>query len=104
DRGQELHGPCPAPQGDGAQPAAAHPGTRRPFTDRFWHPDGRAAFIPVEYRGPAESPDAAYPLTATTGRVLAHYQSGAQTRRVPELLSAVPEAYLEIHPDTAARH
>ncbi|MEO6081826.1 MAG: molybdopterin dinucleotide binding domain-containing protein, partial [Umezawaea sp.] len=35
--------------------------------------------------------------------VLQHYQSGAQTRNVPELLAAVPEAYVEVHPDTAAR-
>lgn len=110
DRGEDLHWPCPArpggatETGGGARRPAPHPGTPRPFTGRFWRPDGRAAFVPVEYRRPAESPDAAYPLTATTGRVLAHYQSGAQTRRVPELLEAVPEACLEVHPDTAARH
>jgi assimilatory nitrate reductase catalytic subunit len=40
-------------------------------------------------------------LYATTGRVLQHYQSGAQTRRVPELMAAVPEAFVEVHPDTA---
>jgi assimilatory nitrate reductase catalytic subunit len=97
DAGDELHWPCPAGE-------APHPGTPRMFTDRFWRPDGRAAFTAVDYRGPAESPDAGYPLTATTGRVLAHYQSGAQTRRVPELRDAVPEARLAVHPDTAARH
>jgi assimilatory nitrate reductase catalytic subunit len=42
-------------------------------------------------------------LQATTGRVLAHYQSGAQTRLVPELVAAVPEMYVEVHPDTAQR-
>ena len=110
DGGEVLHWPCPAQPagraraGGGARHPAPDPGTPRMFTERFWRPDGRAAFIPVEYRGPAESPDAAYPLTATTGRVLAHYQSGAQTRRVPELLEAVPEACVEVHPDTAARH
>jgi assimilatory nitrate reductase catalytic subunit len=35
--------------------------------------------------------------------VLQHYQSGAQTRLVPELMAAVPEVYVEVHPDTAAR-
>jgi assimilatory nitrate reductase catalytic subunit len=96
DAGEQLHWPCPA-----AEPP--HPGTPRLFAGRFARPDGRAAFIAVTHRGPAESPDHSYPLTATTGRVLAHYQSGAQTRRVPELLAAAPEACVEVHPDTAAR-
>ncbi|WNV82484.1 molybdopterin-dependent oxidoreductase [Umezawaea sp. Da 62-37] len=75
----------------------------RMFLDRFAHPDGLARFHAVDHRGPAEPPDAEYPLQLTTGRVLQHYQSGAQTRNVPELLDAVPEVYVEVHPDTAAR-
>lgn len=47
--------------------------------------------------------DDEYPLWATTGRVLAHYQSGAQTRRVPELAEAVRETFVQVHPDTAER-
>ena len=35
--------------------------------------------------------------------MLQHYQSGTQTRRVPELLAAVPEVFVEVHPDTASR-
>ena len=35
--------------------------------------------------------------------MLQHYQSGAQTRLVPELMAAVPETYVEVHPDTATR-
>jgi assimilatory nitrate reductase catalytic subunit len=42
------------------------------------------------------------PLTLVTGRLLEHYQSGAQTRRVAELAAAQPEALLQIHPATAA--
>jgi assimilatory nitrate reductase catalytic subunit len=42
-------------------------------------------------------------LYATTGRVLQHYQSGAQTRLVPELMAAAPEVHVEVHPDTALR-
>ncbi|HWE90848.1 MAG TPA: molybdopterin-dependent oxidoreductase [Pseudonocardiaceae bacterium] len=92
--GDALHWPVPD---------VDHPGTPRLFLDRFAHPDGRARFAPVDHTGPAEPADAEYPLLATTGRVLQHYQSGAQTRRVPELLAAVPEPYVEVHPDTAAR-
>lgn len=90
--GEALHWPVPS---------VDHPGTPRLFLDSFGHPDGRARFVPVEHGGPAEPVDADYPLYATTGRVLQHYQSGAQTRRVPELMNSVPEAFVEIHPDTA---
>ncbi|WP_234365110.1 molybdopterin oxidoreductase family protein [Streptomyces sp. RTd22] len=99
DAGEALHWPCPAtPPG---QPP--HPGTPRLFLDRFAHPDGRARFRAVDHRDAAELPDDRFPLYATTGRALAHYQSGAQTREVPELLAAEPESYLEVHPDTAER-
>jgi assimilatory nitrate reductase catalytic subunit len=84
-------------------PAVDHQGTPRVFLDTFAHADGRARFVPVEHRGPAEPPDAEFPLQATTGRVLQHYQSGAQTRLVAELNDVVPDAYIEVHPDTAAR-
>ncbi|RSM54536.1 nitrite reductase [Amycolatopsis sp. WAC 01376] len=84
-------------------PAESHPGTPRMFLDSFAHPDGRARFVPVDHVGPAELPDAEFPLQATTGRVLQHYQSGAQTRLVKELNDVVAEAFVEVHPDTAAR-
>ncbi|WP_182908966.1 molybdopterin oxidoreductase family protein [Microbispora sp. H13382] len=93
--GERLQWPIPRRPG--------HRGTPRLFLDRFAHPDGRARFVPVDHRGPAEPPDEEFPLYAITGRVLQHYQSGAQTRRVEELRAAVPEAYVEVHPDTARR-
>jgi assimilatory nitrate reductase catalytic subunit len=92
--GEALHWPVPA---------VDHPGTPRLFLDAFAHADGRARFVAVDHRGPDEPPDEDYPLVATTGRVLQHYQSGAQTRLVPELAAAVPEGFVEVHPDTAAR-
>lgn len=82
-------------------PADDHPGTPRLFLDRFATPDGRANFYPVQHKGTAEQPDDDYPLVLTTGRVLSHYQTGAQTRRVPELCAAEPDPFVEIHPDTA---
>jgi assimilatory nitrate reductase catalytic subunit len=85
--------PCPAP---------GHPGTPRMFLDRFATPDGRARFFPTEHRPAAEEIDAEYPLYLTTGRVLQHYQSGAQTRRVPALREAQPEPFVEVHPGLAA--
>jgi assimilatory nitrate reductase catalytic subunit len=84
-------------------PSEDHPGTPRMFLDGFGFPDGRARFVPVEHTGPAEPVDADFPLKATTGRVLAHYQSGAQTRLVDDLVKVVPESFVEVHPDTAER-
>ncbi|REF00225.1 molybdopterin oxidoreductase family protein [Thermomonospora umbrina] len=84
-------------------PSEDHPGTPRPFAERFHTPDGRARFTPVDHTGPAEGVDAAYPVHLITGRVLAHYQSGAQTRRIAPLVDASPEPFVEIHPDLAAR-
>ncbi|MDT7727546.1 MAG: assimilatory nitrate reductase catalytic subunit [Actinomycetota bacterium] len=84
-------------------PDVEHPGTPRMFLDSFAHADGRARFAAVDHTGPAELPDAEFPLQATTGRVLQHYQSGAQTRLVTELNDVVPEAFVEVHPDTAER-
>lgn len=78
-----------------------HPGTPRMFLDRFATPDGRARFHPVEYRPPAEEPDDAYPMYLTTGRVMAHYQSGTQIRRVAALHKAQPEPFAEMHPAMA---
>ncbi|WP_394434339.1 molybdopterin oxidoreductase family protein [Streptomyces sp. SGAir0957] len=93
-RGEALHWPCPETD---------HPGTPRLFLDRFATEDGRARFTPVTHRPAAEEPDADYPLYLTTGRVVAQYQSGAQTRRVPELNRASPSPYVELHPRLAAR-
>ncbi|HVU91629.1 MAG TPA: molybdopterin dinucleotide binding domain-containing protein, partial [Jatrophihabitans sp.] len=85
-------------------PDESHPGTPRMFLDRFGTPDGRARFVPVEHRPAAEEVDAAYPVYLTTGRLLQHYQSGAQTRRVPALVAAQPEPFVEVHPDLAEQH
>jgi assimilatory nitrate reductase catalytic subunit len=82
-------------------PSTDHPGTPRMFLDRFATEDGRARFHAVEHRSPGELPDAEFPYVLTTGRVLTQYQSGTQTRRVAELDAAEPEAFVEIHPETA---
>lgn len=84
-------------------PSEAHPGTPRLFAERFAHPSGRARFHAVPYRHAAELPDADYPLYLTTGRYKEHYNSGAQTRRVPALVEAKPEPRIQVHPDLAAR-
>jgi assimilatory nitrate reductase catalytic subunit len=84
--------PCPAPD---------HPGTPRLFGERFATPDGRARFLRVEHVEAHERPDAEYPYVLTTGRVLAQYQSGTQTRRTRSLQLIAPSPRAELHPDLA---
>jgi assimilatory nitrate reductase catalytic subunit len=84
-------------------PAGDHAGTPRLFLDRFATADGRARFHAVEHRAAAEEPCADFPFHLTTGRVLAQYQSGAQTRRVRELDAAEPGPFVELHPVVAHR-
>jgi assimilatory nitrate reductase catalytic subunit len=91
---QGVFWPCPSP---------GHAGTPRLFAERFATPSGRARFHPVRHEAPAEEPDAEYPLYLTTGRVLAHYQSGTQTRRVERLATLAPEPLVEINPVAARR-
>ncbi|MEW2431490.1 molybdopterin oxidoreductase family protein [Micromonospora sp. NPDC047644] len=79
------------------------PDTPRLFAKSFATPDGRARFHAVDHRPAAEEVCATYPLHFTTGRVLAQYQSGTQTRRVAALRRAAPEAFVELHPDLATR-
>ncbi|MER6117904.1 molybdopterin oxidoreductase family protein [Streptomyces sp. NPDC001743] len=84
-------------------PDTDHAGTPRLFLDRFATDDGRARFVPVTHRPSAEETDAEYPVVLTTGRVVAQYQSGAQTRRVAELNAAAPGPFVELHPRLAER-
>jgi assimilatory nitrate reductase catalytic subunit len=90
--GEALHWPCPT---------VTHPGTPRLFAERFPTPDGRARFHAVRCGSPAEEPDDEFPLYLTTGRLLAQYQSGTQTRRVPSLNEAEPDPFVAIHPQLA---
>jgi assimilatory nitrate reductase catalytic subunit len=84
-------------------PEEGHPGTPRLYEGwRFGHADGKAHFAPVEWRPAAEEPDAEYPIILTTGRVVAHYLSGTQTRRIGGLVKQSPEPRCEIHPKLAA--
>jgi assimilatory nitrate reductase catalytic subunit len=92
DDEQGVFWPCPDEN---------HPGTRRLFTERFATPDGRARFLRVEHVEPHEPTDADFPYVLTTGRVLAQYQSGTQTRRTKSLSLIAPSPRAELHPDLA---
>ena len=85
-------------------PAEDHPGTARLFLKAFPRPGGRALFHAVSHLPPAEEPEDTYPVFLTTGRVLAQYQSGTQTRRLAELTVIAPRPQAELHPALARRH
>ncbi|WIM98934.1 molybdopterin oxidoreductase family protein [Actinoplanes oblitus] len=85
-------------------PSEDHAGTPRLFAETFPTASGRARFIRVDHRDPAEVPDETFPYVLTTGRNMQQYQSGNQTRRVKALTVALPEPRAEIHPDLARRH
>ena len=93
--------PCPAaPGSDGDD----HPGTPRLFVESFPTATGQAKFHPIRHQPTAEPVDDGFPLRLTTGRVLAQYQSGTQTRRAQKLNEMAPEPFLEVHPTTASRY
>ena len=73
------------------------------FVERFAHPDGRARMVATVPGAPADDLVAGAPLYLVTGRVLAHYQSGAQTRRVAALNRVAAESFVELHPRLARR-
>ncbi|MEA5456635.1 molybdopterin oxidoreductase family protein [Sinomonas sp. JGH33] len=95
DAGAEVYWPYPA----------GSKGTPRLFAKRFAHDDGRARLVGVRAATPAWSPSHPAPeeFHLATGRLLEHYQSGAQTRRVAALSAAQPEPRLQLHPAAAAR-
>jgi formate dehydrogenase major subunit len=89
---EALHWPCPAED---------HPGTPILHIGKFSHPDGLGVFSPIEFRYPAEVPDAEYPYVFTTGRNLFHWHTGGMTRRSISLESEVPTGWIEINSEDA---
>ena len=86
-------------------PEIDHPGTPRLFEDgRFYHKDGKAHFQVTEWRENGDPLDASFPLLLTTGRVVSHYLSGTQTRRIGPLVEQYPEPKIEMHPRLAEAH
>ena len=85
-----LQWPCPT--GD-------HPGTVFLHKDRFSR--GQGMLHAIDYKPPAEEPDADYPMFLTTGRAFVHYHSGTMTRVSPSLHREMQTGYVEISPTDA---
>ncbi len=88
-----LQWPCPAQEVD------EHEGTVRLYENRrFPTPDGRARFAPTPHAAPAETPDPAFPILLTTGRVADQWHTMTRTRHSPTLLASAGEPTLSCHP------
>jgi len=48
-------------------------------------------------------PDEEYPIILTTGRVVSHFLSGTQTRRIGALVDQISEPFCEMHPQLATK-
>ncbi len=77
------------------------PGTPMLHQGRFTR--GLGKFHAVEYRPPAESVSADYPLILTTGRILEHWHTGSMSRRTKVLHDLHPNGSIDIHPEDALK-
>lgn len=105
ERNDGVFWPCPSED---------HPGTPRLFEKGSWNPvakgagpfyfpDGKARFNVAPYAPPTEDTDAEFPVILTTGRVISHFLSGTQTRRIGPLVTQYPEPRVELHPKLAEK-
>ena len=60
------------------------------------NPQGRAFLKAAHYQPAPETPDAEYPFTLSTGRVLTQFHTRTKTGRVAELNDAAPSPFVEI--------
>ena len=88
-----LQWPCPAPD---------HPGTPFLHVDKFTRGKGR--FHAITFQPQKEQPCTQYPLILSTGRTLYNYNNGSMTRKAAVIHQRDPRNFVEIHPETAARH
>jgi len=97
--------PCPD-EAHAGTPRLFEPGSWNPIAKGngpFYFPDGKARFVPAQHALPTEDVDAEYPLMLTTGRVVSHFLSGTQTRRISPLIDHCPAPKIELHPQLAER-
>jgi assimilatory nitrate reductase catalytic subunit len=69
----------------------------------FYAPDGRAKFIVVEPPALKEAISAEFPLLLNTGRIRDQWHTMTRTGLSPRLALHLPEPFVELHPEDAAR-
>lgn len=89
-----LQWPCPNKE---------HPGTKFLHGPQFSREGGKAIFKPAKFLEPKEVPDAEYPFTLTTGRILYHYHTMTMSGKSDGLNQIVGSSYVEISKTDAIR-
>ena len=69
---------------------------------RFYTPDAKARFVPIDPPAPAEKPSSAFPYLLNTGRVRDHWHTMTRTGKSPRLSGHMDEPFVEISPADAA--
>lgn len=74
--------------------------------DNYRHidPAGKAFLKPVRYRRQPNPVTEAFPFLLNTGRLVYHFHTRTKTGRSDFLNRRAPHAYVEIHPEDAARY
>jgi len=85
-----LQWPCPNTDSPGTKILHKDGVTKRP--------NGKGLFASIEYKQAKELTDKEYPIVLTTGRILYHYHTGNESRRVKVLDAFVPKNYVEVNP------
>ncbi|MFH1868617.1 MAG: formate dehydrogenase subunit alpha [Candidatus Omnitrophota bacterium] len=80
-----------------------HPGTLFLHAEKFATQNGKAKFMPLEYKPSKELPDSKYPFILTTDRSLFHFHTSTMTRRVEGLDILNGQELLNINPKDAAK-
>lgn len=97
-------------------PDVTRQGTPRLYTDatfptapevsqaygKFNESPGRARLWAVPWTPSVGLTNGDYPFWLNTGRVIEHYHTRTKTKRIPELNTLVPHAFVEINPQDAA--
>jgi len=71
---------------------------------RFMHADGRARFVAVTPRRPANAPSEEFPLVLNTGRVRDHWHTMTRTGKSARLSVHIAEPFLDVNPADALRY
>ncbi len=80
-------------------------GTERMFEDgRFFTKTGKAQFIEVQPKGPANLTNDEYPLILNTGRIRDQWHTMTRPGKSPRLSTHIPEAFVQVNPYVANKY
>ncbi|MBE1284455.1 MAG: molybdopterin-dependent oxidoreductase [Rhodobacteraceae bacterium] len=85
-------------------PTTSYKSDGRFFGDgRFFHPDGKARFIPVAHRPPENATSDRYPFLLNTGRNRDQWHTMTRSGLSPRLSAHLAEPYLDVNPRDVER-